>query len=184
MARLLYTAPLAESSRARRAFVGKLPLIVAQVEMVPSSVARRNCAGVPRTRKSCATGLDTMPVGAEGKALPEGAGIPTTEGISGLPDGSKTLAEPRLLSAIKKDCPGWNAKPQGLSRNGSVCAAVPAESDTRLVCRNPPVDDIGAGVMAPPPQDSNAPIRQKVAQSTVNLLFGGPFTGDLPPNCY
>src|SRR6266700_4077904 len=130
MARPLYTAPLAESSRAKSAFVGKLPLIVAQLEIVPSSVAKRNCAGVPRTRKSCAMGLNTTPVGVEGSALREGVGMPTARGISGLPEGSNTLALPRLLSATKKDCPGWNATPQGLSRTGSECAAVPAVSET------------------------------------------------------
>src|SRR5438552_669109 len=159
MARPLYTAPLAESSWAKSAFVGKLPLIVAQVEMVPSSVAKRNCAGVPRTRKSCAIELNTIPVGVEGRALPEGAGMPTAKGTSGLPVESNTLALPLWLSAIKKDCPGWNAMPQGLSRKGSVCVAVPGVSETRLVCWNPLVDDIDAGVLAPPPQARDAPIR-------------------------
>src|SRR6266568_3735587 len=182
MARPLYTAPLAESSRARSAFVGKLPLIVDQVDIVPSSVAKRNCARVPRTRKSCAMGLNTMPVGVDGTALPEGAGMPTSEGTSELPEGSNTLALPRLLSAIKKDCPGWNATPQGLSRSGSVCAAVPAVSETRLVCWNPLVDDTGAGVLVPPPQARNAPIRQRVAQSTAILVWGGIFTGELSPS--
>src|SRR6266700_828738 len=114
MARPFYIAPLAESSTAKSAFAGRLPLIVAQVEIVPSSVVNRNCAGVPRTRKSCAMGLNTMPVGVEAEALTEGAGTPTPTGISGLPEGSNTLELPPLLSAIKKDCPGSNAIPQGL----------------------------------------------------------------------
>ena len=112
MARPLYTAPLAESSTARRAVAGKLPLMVDHVEIVPSSVAKRNCAGVPRTRKSSAMGLNTMPVGVEGKTLPEGVGMPTAEGIAGLPAGSTTLALPRLLTAIQKDWPGSNASPR------------------------------------------------------------------------
>src|SRR6266702_168852 len=93
MARPLYIAPLAESSTAKSAFAGRLPLIVAQVEIVPSSVVNRNCAGVPRTRKSCAMGLNTMPGGVEAEALPEGAGTPTPTGISGLPEGSNPLVD-------------------------------------------------------------------------------------------
>src|SRR6267154_6840816 len=158
MARPLYTAPLAESSTARRAVAGKLPLMVDHVEIVPSSVAKRNCAGVPRTRKSSAMGLNTMPVGVEGKTLPEGVGMPTAEGIAGLPAGSTTLALPRLLTAIQKDWPGSNASPQGFRRLGSLCAAVPAVSETRSVCRKPPLLEIGA-CMFPPPQPRNAPIR-------------------------
>src|SRR5260370_41581528 len=86
-------------------------------------------------------------------------------------------ALPRLLSAIKKDCPCWNSTPQGLSRKGSVCAAVPAVSETRLVCWNPLLVGIGAGALAAVPQAKNAPIRQRVAQSVGILLF----TGELPP---
>src|SRR5207248_4220960 len=100
------TAPLAESSTARSAFVGEVPFTVAHVETVPSSVANRNCAGVPRTKKSPAIGLKARPVGLEGAVAPEGTGMPMTEGTTGLPEGSKTLAEPRLLSEVQKDCPG------------------------------------------------------------------------------
>ena len=136
-----------------------------QVEMVPSSVAKRNCAGVPRTRKSCAMGLNTMPVGAEGTSLPETEGMPTAKGISGLPEESNILALLRLLSAIQKDCPGWNATPQGLSRKGSVCAAFPALSETRLVCWNPLLVDFVPGAL-PPPQAGIDKKPAKAAQKT------------------
>src|SRR5437868_226216 len=57
-------------------------------------------------------GLNTMPVGVDGETLPDGVGMPTAEGIAGLPAGSTTLALPRLLSPIQKDWPGSNAIPR------------------------------------------------------------------------
>src|SRR6185437_17169918 len=138
MVKPLYTAPLAESSRARSAVVGKLLLMDAQVEIVPSSVAKTNCAGVPRTRKSSTTGLNTTPAGLAARILPEGTGTVTVPGRSEAPETSNTLALPRLLSAIQKESPGKSPTPQGFSNNGSMCEAVPTVSETRLVCSNPP----------------------------------------------
>src|SRR5262249_41515451 len=105
---------------------GRLPLISDQVEMVPSSVANRNCAGVSDTLKSSATGLKTMPVGVEGSFPFGGAGTPTAKGTCATPDGSKILACPVLLSAIQNGSFGLKAMPQGLVNPGATCAAVPA----------------------------------------------------------
>src|SRR6476469_4708530 len=125
-------APLAESSTARIAAVGLFPLIEDQVETVPSSAAKRNCAGVPRTTKSCETGLNTTPLGFEGGAPNVEVGITTAIGREGVPEGSNTPAFPRAFSAMKNGCPGTKAAPQGLSRPESVCCVLPATSETRL----------------------------------------------------
>src|SRR6476646_3574030 len=117
-------------------------------------------------------GLNTMPVGVEGNALPDGVGMPTAEGIAGFPAGSTTLVLPRLLTAIQKDWPGSNAIPHGFTRLGSLWAAVPAVSETRLVCRKPLLLEICA-CMFPPPQLRNALIRQRVAKSTARSPFAG-----------
>ena len=174
MARPVYTAPLAESSRARSANVGLLPLIEAQVEIVPSSAEKRNWAGVPRTRKSWAMGLNTMPVGLDGGVFPEGSGMPTTSGRAGAPEGSNTFAVPRTLSATKKGCPGSNATPHGLSRPGSLWSAIPATSATRPVCWNPtPVADGAGTCMREVLQARKAPREHRQPQHTAILLITG-----------
>src|SRR5690242_3896713 len=174
MASPVYTAPLAESSRAKSANVGLFPLIDAQVEIVPSSAAKRNWVGVPRTRKSWAVGLNTTPVGLDGGVFPEGSGMPTTSGIAGAPEGANTFAVPRTLSATEKGCPGSNERPHGLSRPGSVWSALPATSATRPVCWNPlPVADGAGTCMREALQARKAPTKHRQPQSTAILLTTG-----------
>ena len=110
---------------------GWLPLTSDQVEIVPSSVAKINCAGLPETWKSSGTGLNAMPVGVAGEF--DGVGMPIPIGSCGVPVGSKTLARPLLLAAIQKGWFGLNAMPHGLMSPGSVWVAM-SVSDTRLVC--------------------------------------------------
>src|SRR4051812_37165449 len=132
IARPLKTAPANELLTARVAASGNVPSTSAQVETVPSSVANRICAGVPRTTKSSAIGLNTIPVGAEAMSN-DGLGTTILDGDWSAPVASNASDEPVLLSAIQNVWPGMKASPQGLISPGSVRLAAPLASETRFV---------------------------------------------------
>jgi hypothetical protein len=51
-----------------------------------------------------------------------------------------------------------------------VCVAAPAASETKLVCWNRLLVDIGVGMLPPPPQAGNAAKRHSVAHNTAAIL--------------
>src|ERR1700745_3963808 len=112
-----------------------------QPAMVPSSVAKRKKAGpdLPffeitksdeagsNVLKACPVGAPTAPSPADG-----GAGISTLSAC-GLPAPSYRVAAPAWLSDTQIGLPGPTEVPHGFFRFGSVCAARPGMSDTRVV---------------------------------------------------
>src|SRR5579864_2097390 len=144
----LYTAPTSpawsvavERSTAMMAWVGST--VGFQPTMAPSSVAKRNLLGpeapASDTTKPSAVGLSTVPSGAPTAPGPAegGAGMATTcwpfGPVAGLPAPSYSVVAPAALSDTQMGRPGPVAVPQGLRRLGSVCAANPGISETRLV---------------------------------------------------
>src|SRR5580693_1241105 len=100
-------------------------------EMVPSSVSKMNRLVVPPTLKPPRP-LATVPVGVAGFELPPGGGIVKVPWRA--PFLSYRVDVPLLLLAIQNGLPGKYEMPQGLMRLESVCAAMPAVSETKLVC--------------------------------------------------
>src|ERR1700751_2022071 len=112
-----------------------------QPAIVPSSVAKRKKAGPgapffeitksgelgSNVLNACPVGAPTAPLAAEG-----GAGIATTRGC-GLPEPSYSVVTPAWLSDTQIGLPGPTDVPHGFFRFGSVCAASPGISETRLV---------------------------------------------------
>ena len=101
-------------------------------EIVPSSVSNMKIPGWPFTLKVTPLGGATIPVGVAGFELPFG-GATVNEPFS-APFWSYSVVKPLLLSEIQKGLPGTKAIPQGFTSLESVLAAIPAVSDTRLVC--------------------------------------------------
>src|SRR6266851_6720647 len=136
MASPLYTAPAPEWSTAIMACV---PLTVGlQPRMVPSSVAKRN-GGDPDLPLAATTNspvpLNTRPVGVPPPVGFVGDGIVTTRGAAtgkAWPRPLYSVETPLPLSATQKGEVGLNARPQGLTRFGSVNRATPAISETRF----------------------------------------------------
>src|SRR6266849_1669773 len=94
-------------------------------EIVPSSLSKIKSAGSP-------LGGATIPVGVAGFELPFGEA--TVKEPFSAPFWSYSVVKPLLLSEIQKGLPGIKAIPQGFTSLASVWAAIPAVSDTRLVC--------------------------------------------------
>src|SRR5260370_4418765 len=115
-----------------------------QPDIVPSSVAKMKRLGpdppLPVTTKSLVP-LKTLPVGAAGGVPPVGGGMVTTSGIGGEPTWSAvpsplyTVATPAVLSQTHQGLVGLWDSPQGFFKFRSVNLAIPAISETRLVCR-------------------------------------------------
>ena len=101
-------------------------------EIVPSSVSNMKIPGWPFTLKPAPLGGATIPVGVAGFELPFG-GATVNEPFK-APFWSYSVVKPLLLSEIQKGLPGIKAMPQGFTSLASVLAAIPAVSDTRLVC--------------------------------------------------
>src|SRR5690242_14474878 len=108
-----------------------------QPEIVPSSVSKRNTDGagaVPCETTKPVVPLKTVPVGVPG---PETEGIVTTRGVlvgNGWPWPLYNVETPAPLSDIQKGLVELSEIPQGLTKCGSVKAARPGMSETRLVC--------------------------------------------------
>src|SRR3982074_1146658 len=100
-------------------------------EIVPSSVSKMKSAGWPLTLKVTPFDGATIPVGVAGFELPVGRA--TLKEPLKAPFWSYRVVKPLLLSEIQKGLPGIKAIPQGFTSLGSVLAAIPAVSDTRLV---------------------------------------------------
>src|SRR5262245_33988595 len=112
-----------------------------QPAMVPSSVANRKKAGwgepsglVPN-EKLLGSPLNAVPGGAlvVPSGLPAGGGMVTTSGWA-TPWALYRVDRPVPLSATQNGPRGPSARPQALTRLGSVNRASPGTSDTRLVC--------------------------------------------------
>src|SRR5216684_8264636 len=106
--------------------------------MVPSSVAKRN-GGDPDLPLAATTNspvpLNTRPVGVPPPVGFVGDGIVTTRGAAtgkAWPRPLYSVETPLPLSATQKGEVGLNARPQGLTRFGSVKRATPAISETRF----------------------------------------------------
>src|SRR6185437_15614706 len=113
-----------------------------QPAIVPSSVANTKKAGPELPcfliTKSCEAGsnvLNAWPVGAPTAPSPAdgGAGMSTLSAW-GLPAPSYRVVAPAWLSDTQIGLPGPTDVPHGFFRLGSVCAARPGISETRLVC--------------------------------------------------
>src|SRR5947209_1817093 len=105
-----------------------------QPAMVPSSVANSSVLGaeaVPAVMTKPVVALVATPVGAD---IPEppGAGM-VTAGCTALPVTSKLSAVPLPFSAIHSPLLVPSVMPQAFTRLGSVRAARPGMSETRLV---------------------------------------------------
>ena len=55
------------------------------------------------------------------------------------------MVRPELLSEIQNGLPELSEMPQALTRLGSIVAATPGRSDTRLVCKTVPELLVQAG---------------------------------------
>ena len=98
-----------------------------QPEMVPSSVANMNRAGLLGggpgvSKKSVATGLKTLPVGTPCVPPPAPGGIVTTS-ENATPSPLYTVATPVPLSATHMGLVPLRAIPHPLTRFASVCKA-------------------------------------------------------------
>src|SRR6478672_4836690 len=109
--------------------------------MVPSSVANRKNPGpeapafeITKSDEVGSKVLNACPVGVPTAAAPAdgGAGMVTTSGRA-LPAPSYSVVTPAALSDTQIGLPGPTEVPQGLRRFGSVCAASPGMSETRLL---------------------------------------------------
>src|SRR5262249_9025545 len=122
-------------------FTSRIAFVVltagAQAERVPSSVAKRNRAGPlwpPEVTWNAPLPSKMAPVTAavEPAGLPGGGGV-GARGDRSCPVLLYRVEKPVPLSATQKGPEGLAARPQGLTRWASVCAAIPGTSDTRLV---------------------------------------------------
>src|SRR6478672_5673035 len=124
-----------------------------QATMVPSSVTNMNTAPAeagspvlekPLMVKPPVSVLNTVPEGVPtGFSGSRGVGILTTRGLMAIgapfwPGVLYRVDTPALLSEIQNGLVSLSEMPQGLTRLGSVTAATPGRSDTRLVCRTVP----------------------------------------------
>src|SRR5262245_22196851 len=135
MASPLYTAPWPELSIAITALVALTAGL--QPRIVPSSVTKRN-GGDPDPELAEMTkspvSLKTIPVGVPPVGL-VGVGMVTTSGEArgkACPRPLYSVDTPPLLSATQKGVVGPKARPQGLTRLGSVKRATPSMSETRF----------------------------------------------------
>ena len=86
--------------------------------------------------------MNTVPVGVPPVGS-TGVGMFTTSGliVTGAlfaPGTRYSVDRPALLSEIQNGLPVLSEMPHALTRFGSVTAAAPGRSDTRLVCRTVP----------------------------------------------
>src|SRR6266550_5436877 len=111
-----------------------------QPAMVPSSVANRKKAGpelpffvITKSDEAGSKVLNAWPVGAPTAPAPAdgGAGMSTLSAW-GLPSPSYRVAAPAWLSETQIGVPGPTDVPHGFFRFGSVWAARPGMSETRL----------------------------------------------------
>src|SRR5919204_4592564 len=148
MASPLYTAPEAELSTAMTACVASTSPF--QPAIVPFSVAKSSVLG--RERPPDETTKPEVPL----VVAPVGAAVPTPLGVGivttvGEPDGigwpfeSYVVALPEPLSETQRPLFSPSVIPHGLTRFGSVVAARPGTSETRLVCVNVGVPAVAAG---------------------------------------
>src|SRR5262249_11979400 len=100
----------------------------------PESVANRKLAGLPlESRKEVELGLKTDPVGADGIET-------TSETMLPLPLYKVATSAPS--SDSQNGLAGANAIPHGFTKCGSITAATPGRSESRLVWRYPMVSPI------------------------------------------
>src|SRR5262245_52844263 len=131
MASPLYTALRPELSTAITALVELTAEL--QLRIVPSSVTKRNGGELSEIKKSPVS-LKTIPVGVPPVGL-VGVGMVTTSGETrgkACPRPLYSVDTPPLLSATQNGEVGPKARPQGLTRFGSVKRATPSMSETRL----------------------------------------------------
>src|SRR5882724_665520 len=111
-----------------------------QPEIPPSSLAkmkRLDPDTLPFETGNSPVPLKTMPVGAAIVPPPAG-GMITTRGWptgAGFPEPSYSVLTPVALSATQRNVGCATARPQGLTKFGSVTGARPGMSDTRFVCQ-------------------------------------------------
>src|SRR6266576_5985330 len=106
-----------------------VPALPFQPRIVPFRVSKMKVAGVPFTGNDPATLLNTIPVGPLGGAPP---GMVTTNPW-GVPAALYRVASPVPWSEVQKGDVAEKATPHGFLRLGSVLAARPGISETRLV---------------------------------------------------
>src|ERR1700722_10211741 len=99
--------------------------------------------GEPPTLKSVVV-LKTWPSGAEGGEPPAGGGIVTTSGTMAPVLPLYKVAKPVPLSETHQGLVAEDDNPHGLTRLGSVIAATPGISETRLFCRYTVLDKAGS----------------------------------------
>jgi hypothetical protein len=106
-----------------------------QPEMVPSSVENRKSPGLPGATRKVPVPLKTVPVGAAGGVPPAGGGMVTTSGLAtgnNWPAPLYRVEVPVALLATHNGLVALAEMPHGFTRFGSVCAARPGMSETRL----------------------------------------------------
>src|SRR5437868_3224374 len=144
--------------------------------IVPSSVANSSVPGAllpfaEMTKPVVA--LVTTPVGADAPE-PPGAGIVIVPGATGCPVPSRLVDFPDPFSEIQSPLLSPKAIPHGLTRFGSVLAAIPGRSETRFVCVNvgaPGVADRRRGAMTMIAAAAATAARSGLLENFISLLW-------------